>query len=102
MPSGPPVYSPATKSVTPASASRAELGIHSVFVSDDRHVRRARGTLAVEHGPVGRQLTVDGEDSGGPLPGAIGVAGDTDGEKAHDAGTRRSAASAAALITGTM
>src|SRR5215472_6184974 len=71
----------------PGLGQRADLIGHGVFIPDDGHVRRARGAFAVEHGPVGRQLTVDGEDPVGPLPGARGVAADADGQDAHDAGT---------------
>src|SRR5579859_2779817 len=43
----------------PGVGQRADLGTDLILVADDGHVGRARGSLAVQHGPVGRQLTID-------------------------------------------
>src|SRR5438552_12452233 len=65
-----------------------ELGGDRVLVADDGHVGGAARALAVEHGPVRRQLPVDRVDARGALARLVGVGRDRDGKADDDARAR--------------
>ena len=68
----------------PDAAQGIDLRGDRGLVADNGHVGGSSGALLVEHRPVGGELAVDGEHLGGPLPGAVRVAGHAHGEQAHD------------------
>src|SRR5947199_9353860 len=67
----------------PGVGDRLQLLGHALLVAHDGHVAGPDRALLVQHGPIGRQLAVDGEGAVGPLLGPLRVVGDADGQADH-------------------